>query len=168
MHAGTSFFGGTYFLYSVLGNTDFIFLLENLAFALNGYFQIAAKGVHATHTYPVQTTGNLIGVFVEFTTCVQHGHNHLQGRSFLLGVHGSGDTPAIVLNGDGIVFVNGNFNILAIAGEGFIDRVVDHLINQVVEAFTPISPIYMAGRFRTASSPLQYLDTIRTITIVVC
>jgi hypothetical protein len=47
-------------------------------------------------------------------------------------VHGGRDTSTVILYGNGVVRVYVNGDILAIAGQSLIDRVVDDLIHQMV------------------------------------
>ena len=45
-------------------------------------------------------------------------------------------------------------NVGAVAGQGLVDGVVHDLIDQVVQAgLEEVEPMYMPGRFRTASNP---------------
>ena len=42
--------------------------------------KVRRKGIYTTHTYPVQTTRNLVGIFIELTAGVQFGkHNFNSG-----------------------------------------------------------------------------------------
>jgi hypothetical protein len=43
--------------------------------------------------------------------------------------------------------------VVAVARERLVDRVVDDLIDEVVQARALVEPIYMPGRLRTASRP---------------
>jgi hypothetical protein len=48
--------------------------------------------------------------------------------------------------------------VVAEAGQRLVDRVVDHLEDHVVQPEpSSVSPMYMPGRFRTASRPLSTL-----------
>ena len=42
-----------------------------------------------------------------------------------------------------------------VAGHGFVDRVVDDFVDQVVQAAHAVSPMYMPGRSRTCSRSLR-------------
>ena len=42
---------------------------------------------------------------------------------------------------------------VAVPGERLVDGVVDHLVDEVVQAASPVEPMYMPGRLRTASRP---------------
>ena len=89
------------------------------------------------HPHPVQTAGNLIGTFIKLTTRVQYGHYDFQRAAFFLGMHAGGNTTAIVLHTDGIIFMNADRDMFTVSGQGFINRVVHHFINQVMQAFYP-------------------------------
>jgi hypothetical protein len=65
---------------------------------------------------------------------MQNCHDHLEGGAMLLFVHVHGDSTAIILNRDAVVFVDAHVYFVAIACQGFVDGVVDNLIDQVVEA----------------------------------
>ena len=47
------------------------------------------------------------------------------------------DAAAVVDDGDRVVGVDGDVDAGAVAGEGFVDRVVDDLVDEVVEAARP-------------------------------
>jgi hypothetical protein len=51
---------------------------------------------------------------------------------FLL-MHVHGYTAAVILNGDTVVFVDAYVYFGAVAGQGFVNGVVHHFVNQVVE-----------------------------------
>ena len=46
-----------------------------------------------------------------------------------------------------------HLDVVADAGQGLVDRVVDDLPEAVHEAPLSVEPMYMPGRLRTASSP---------------
>ena len=106
----------------------------------------------------MQTARHLVGAFVELTSGMEHSQNHLKGALMLLLVHIHGDTAAIVDHGDGVVFVDGHFDVGTEACQGLVDRVVDHLINQMVQTlYTYISDVH--GRTLThCFQPFQHLD----------
>ena len=64
---------------------------------------------------------------------MQHSHYYLQCRSFFLAMHGSGNTTAIILHGNRIVFVNGNLDIFAITCKRFVNGIVNYFIYQVMQ-----------------------------------
>ncbi|CCY55749.1 putative uncharacterized protein [Bacteroides eggerthii CAG:109] len=68
------------------------------------------------------------------------------------------NTASVILYGNGVVFVDSNFDVVAITGERFINRVVHNFVNQVMKSFdTNVADIH--GRTLTYSfQTLQYLD----------
>ena len=82
----------------------------------------------------MQSAGDFVGTFVEFAAGVQDGHDHLEGRAVLFLVHVHGNAAAVVLDGDAVVGVDADVYLVAVACQGFVDGIVDHLINQVVQA----------------------------------
>jgi hypothetical protein len=68
------------------------------------------------------------------------------------------NTTSVVLYGDRVVFVDGYFNVVAIAGESFVDRVVHNFINQVVKSFrTNVTNIH-CGALSNGFQTFQNLD----------
>ena len=66
---------------------------------------------------------------------MEHGHDDLQGRLVHFFVLVDGDASSVVLHGDGVIFVDGDFYVGAVACHGFVDGVVHRLVDQVVQAF---------------------------------
>ncbi len=97
--------------------------------------QIGGEGVDAAHAHAVETARNLVASFVELTAGVEHCQHHLEGALMLLLVHIHGDTTAVIYYGNGVVGVDCHVYMVGIAGEGLVDRVVDNLINQMMQTF---------------------------------
>src|SRR3979490_2159874 len=83
----------------------------------------------------MQSAGNLVGVAVELAACVQSGHYDLRGRNFLpVDVHVvDGNAPSVVAYGDRVVEVDGDFDLVGVAGQRFVDRVVYDFIDEVMQ-----------------------------------
>ena len=82
----------------------------------------------------MQTSGNLIGTFIELTASVQHCQNHFQSRTMLFGVHTCGNTTSVIQDTYSVARQDTNINTVAIARHGLVDGVVDHLIYQMMQA----------------------------------
>ena len=119
-----------------IGNSAFVALPVNLASAANFQFQLARKGIDDRNADPVQATGNLIGVAVEFAARMQDGHDHFCRRFFLGGVHLDRDSAAVVLDRHRAVEMDDDRNLVAMAGQSFVDGVVDNFIDQMVQTRT--------------------------------
>src|SRR5690606_30694117 len=94
--------------------------------------------VHAAHAHAVQAAGDLVAVLVELAAGVQLGQRDFGGRALglvlVVHLHPGGDAAAVVGHADGVVGVDGDDDVVAVAGQGLVDGVVDHLENQVVQA----------------------------------
>ena len=91
----------------------------------------------------MQTTADFIRTLVELTTCVEDGHNDLKGALVELLVHVNRDTTTIILNGDGVVLVDCDLNVLTVASHCFVNRVINGLVNQVVKSlFTDVTNVH--------------------------
>src|SRR5436190_24078431 len=65
---------------------------------------------------------------------MQDREHDLDRGPLLLLVHGHGDAAPVVHDGHRIVGVDGHLDGVAVTGEGLVDRVVDDLVDQVMQA----------------------------------
>ena len=90
------------------------------------------------HADAVQAARDLVAVLVELAAGVQLGQRDLGGRALglVLVVHldAGRDAAAVVEHRDRVVGVDGDDDVVAVAGQRLVDRVVDHLEHQVVQA----------------------------------
>ena len=83
----------------------------------------------------VQAAGDLVAAAVaELAAGVQHGQDDLGRRALLLLHHVDRDAAAVVGHGDAVVRVDDDLDLVGLAGERLVDRVVHHLVDQVMEA----------------------------------
>ena len=80
----------------------------------------------------MQTTGNRVTAATKFSTRVQDRENNLNGGLFLNRVHVNRNASTIVADSDVTVFGDQNIDVVAVSGEGFIDRVVNDFVNEMV------------------------------------
>ena len=115
------------------GIPSLVFLLPNFAVAANLQHEVLAQGVDHADADSMQTARDFVGFRLKFAACVQGGHDHLRrGLPFgLVQVHR--DTTPVVFHGNAFVGVDDNLDGVAIAGQGLIDGVVHHFVNQVVQ-----------------------------------
>ena len=86
------------------------------------------------HPHSMQAAGDLVGVLVEFAARMQLRHDHLGGRDTFFGMDRNRDTAAVVLHGYRTIGVERHSDAVTVAGQGFIDGIVHHLENHVMEA----------------------------------
>jgi hypothetical protein len=143
-----------------LGIPPLIDLMIDLA--ISPYFQlnIFGKGIDHREAYPVKPSGDLIAQIIEFPSRMEFCHNDFYGRAILFFMDINWNTPAIIPDRHTIVDKNDYFDSFAISSQGFIDTVIDQLVNQMMKAFdSGVSDIH--GRpFPYGSQPIQYLDLL--------
>jgi hypothetical protein len=90
-------------------------------------------------------------------------HNELKRGNMLLGVESHGNASAVILDPDYVVLLEDDENVRAVAGESLIDRVIDNLIDEMVEPIDSCGPDVHAGPLADRFEPLKYLNAIRRI-----
>ena len=115
----------------------------------------------------MQTSRYLIGTFVELTSGMQYGHYNFQCGFLFLFVIVYRDTTSVVLYGDGVVLVNGDFDVVAIAGKCLVDGVVHNLVHQVVKSFAANVANIHRGTLSHCFQTFQYLDVFGRIAPVI-
>ncbi len=100
-------------------------------------FKLFTERVDAANTHTVQAAGDFVVGGIEFAAGMQLGEDHLRGGHALAVSqihHVDGNAAAIVDDGDGVVDVNDDIDFLGVAGESFIDGIVDHFVYKVVQS----------------------------------
>jgi len=96
----------------------------------------------------VQAAGNLVGILVEFTACVELGHDDLgRGNAFFF-MDAHGNSAAIVLHRNRIISVQRDGHGIRVTCKCFVDAIVHDLVNHVVQtrAIIGVADIH-AGAF---------------------
>src|SRR2546427_827930 len=105
-----------------------------LAFALHADLEPFAQAVDHRETDAVKSAGHAVHLPFELPPAVHPRQDDLDARRAVLRVDVDRDAPTIVRHGDGSVRVQGDLDLLAKAGHRLVDGVVDHLVDEVVEA----------------------------------
>ena len=133
-----------------------VFLLVDLAVAPDFEVELLRERVDDRHADAVQAARDLVAVVVELAAGVQHRQHDFGGRPPARVLIGR-NAAAVVDDGDRPVDVDGDVDLIAEAGQRLVDGVVDDLVDEVVQPDGPVEPMYIAGRFRTASRPSRTL-----------
>jgi len=104
-----------------------------LAVALNFDLQPFGQRVDDGHAHPVQAAGDLVPPAAELAAGVQGRQHHLDCRLADFRYRVNRNPGAVVGHRGAAVRVQDDVNLVAPAGQRFIDRVVDHLVQQVVQ-----------------------------------
>ena len=138
-----------------------ILLLIDVSVAEHLRNHVCRQSVHTRHADTVQTTRHLIGALVELTSGVEHGHDDLKGRLMHLLMLVDGNTAAVVLHGDGIILVDGYFDILAKASHCLVDGVIDGFVDQVMKTLlTDVANVH-GGTLTHGLKAFEHLNIAR-------
>ena len=110
--------------------------MEQLSVPPNLQIQSVGQGINHRNPDTVETTGNLVGSVVELAAGMENGEDYLGRRLPFGGMDIGRDATAVVDHGYGTVQVDGDIYFVAVAGQGFVNGVVDDLVHQVVETWT--------------------------------
>ena len=138
------------------------FLLPGVAFAPDFQLQPLGESVDAGNADTVQSAGDFVAFGIELAAGVQLGHHDFSRRDALLFVHVHGNAAAVIDDRHGIIDVNGDVDWCAIPRQRFIHGVVHHFVDEVMQSHSPVEPMYMAGRRRTASRPSRTLMLVES------
>nr|GEW26933.1 hypothetical protein [Tanacetum cinerariifolium] len=127
-----------HFQFAVHGHATGKFHEVHFAVAADGEFQGFRQRVHARDAHAVQAARDFVRVLVELAAGVQFRHDDFGRRAFwvVLVIHLQAGryAAAVVGDRDRVVRVDGDVDLGAVAGQRFVDRVVQHFEDQVVQA----------------------------------
>ena len=135
-----------------------------LAAAPDPQFELARQRIDHRYADAVQAAGDLVGVLVEFSAGMKLGHDDLgRGNAFALMDVGR-NAPAVVAHRDGIVRIEDDFDAAGVTRERFVDRVVDDLVDHVMQAGAVIGVADIHARtLANGIEALQHPDRFRAI-----
>ena len=112
----------------------------------------------------VQAAGHLVGVLVEFSAGVQLGHDDLGGGHAFALVDVGRDAAAVVAHRAGTVGIERDHDFLGEAGESLVDRIVDDLVDHVMQAGAVVGVADIHARpLAHGVEPLEHLDRFRVV-----
>ena len=111
-----------------------VLLLIYVAAAADFHLAPFREEIHHGDAHAVQTARGLVGPLRELAAELQHGHHPLQRGEAQVRVDFHGDAAAVVFHGHRAVVVDDHADLVGEAGHRLVDRVVDDLIDQVMQA----------------------------------
>ena len=133
-------------------------LLPRLAVAPDLHLQPLGQRVGHRNADPMQAAGDLVSAASELSTGVQGGQHDFNRRAADLGDRINRNAGAVVNHGGTAVLVEHDVDLRAPAGERLIDRVVDHLIEEVVQPIRPGAANVHRRALANTLQPLQNLN----------
>ncbi len=147
------------------GLTFFVGLFPHFTVARNFQLQPIGKRIDDGNTNAVQTARHFVGFAVEFSASVQYGHHHLGGGTFLGRVHVHGNAAAVVHHGDGVVRVHRDVDFIREAGQRFVDRIVHHFPDEMVQAHLTRRPDIHGGTQTHCFQAAEDFDRFRVVLV---
>ncbi len=147
-----------------LRHTALVLLFPQFAVALDLGGHPLGERVDGADTHAVQTARNLVSAAAELTACADHGHDHVHGFhrlaiGILLGrVRTDRNTASVILNGHTAIFMNDNVDAGAKTGKRFVDGVIHHFINKVVQRLDVCTANVHARAFADVLNAFQRLN----------
>ena len=109
-------------------------LLEDVTVAPDFQVEPVRERVHHRNAHTVQSARDFVALGVKLAAGVQLGHHHFGGGLAGAAVDVHRDAAPVVGDGDGVVVVDGDFDVRAVARQRLVHRVVHHFPDQVVQA----------------------------------
>ncbi len=160
MHFGPRAFRVSRRFERALGDTPLVALAPFLAVAPDREGEPFRERVHHGHTHAVQAPRDLVGLLVELAARVKYGEHHFRRGFPRLGMDVHGDAPSVVLDGDAVVRMDGHFDPVAVAREGFVESIVHHLVNEMVKSSRSRVADVHAGAFSNRLESLEDLNIL--------
>ena len=135
---GADLFGRANTRDRTLRNATLIFLLVDVVVATNFDLAPLRKKIDDGHSDSMQPAGCLVCAFLELAAKLEHRHHAFNRRDLapdffgqlLVTLHRYSAT--IVFHGHRTVVVHRYVNVLSVPGHGFVDRVVDDFVHQMM------------------------------------
>jgi hypothetical protein len=135
-----------------------------VAVAPDRQFEQLRQCVHDRHAHPVETARDLVSAaLAKFSSGVEGGEHHLDRGPLLLLVKVNRDPAPVVGDGDRVVRVDEDLDVVALAGERLVDGVVHHLVDQVVQAARPRGSDVHPGTLAHGLEALEDRDVLRPV-----
>ena len=118
-------------------------------------FHSCGERIDNRHTHAMQPSRHCISTIAEFSTGVQDRHNHFDGGFVFGRMFVDRDAAPIVTHPQSAVSQNRHFDVVANAGESFVDRIIDDLVDTMVKpSFTRRTDVHA----RTLTNRLESFE----------
>ena len=136
----------------------------DFAVAPDSELQPVRECVHDGNANAVKTARDLIAVLIKLPARMELGHDHFSRRDAFFFVDRDRNTASIVAHGNRPVGMQLNFHLVGVTGQALIDRIVDDLIDHVVQARSVIRIANIhAGTLANRVEALEDFDRVSAI-----
>ena len=140
-----------------------VFLGPGEPVALDLHLHAGGQRVHHRDADAVQAAGHRVRLAVELAAGVQRGQDDLDGRALLDRVPVDRDATAVVEDAHPAVGHQRHDDRVADTGHRLVDRVVHHLLDQVVEPALPGRTDVHSGALANCFQTLENSDRARVV-----
>ena len=142
-------------------------LSPGVAVTTNFGVELLGERVDDGHADAVETSGNLVAAaLAELASGMQNGENDLERGLALLLHGGHGDAGTVVDHGHGVVGMDRDLNGVVTARQGLVDRVVNNLVDKVMQAAESRGADVHARSFADGLEALQNLDVFGVVRLL--
>ncbi len=147
------------------GHALLVRLFPDFAFAPDLQVQPVGKRVDHRNADAVQAAGNFVGIAIEFSAGVQHGHHNFGCGLFFCRVHVHGNAAAVVNHGDAVVVMHQHVDLVAVAGHRFVHGVVGNFPDEMMQShFTGRADVHR-GAFADGFDAAENFDRGRVVLV---
>jgi hypothetical protein len=112
----------------------------------------------------VQSTRDLVGIIIKFTSGMQLRHDHFGCRNALFSVNINWNAAAIIGNRHRPIFIQPHLDNITMPGKRLINRIIDNLINHMMQPGTIIRVADIhAGALANSVQTAQHFNRICSI-----
>src|SRR5271170_5510482 len=146
-------------------NPALVALKINLAVLVNFDFELVAERIDHRRADAMQSARNFVRALFELAAGVQHRMHDFERRSLFRRMHIDRNSAAVVFDRDPIVAQNYNIDLGAESGERFVNRVVDDLGDEMMQAALGGVADVHPGAFANCFESLENLDGLGAIAV---
>ena len=125
------------------------------------------EGVDDRDADAVETAGDLVAVAAELAARMENSEHDLDRRHAAL-VHINGNAAAVVRDGDAVVLVDHNLDVVAVARKRLVNRVVNNFINKVMQSALGGRSDVHTRALANSLKALEHLDLSRAVVSIDC
>ena len=165
---GSKLLAGAGFLQLAGGIAFGVSLLPGKSIAPDFQIEFFTQRIDAGNADAVQPAGNFVRRRIKFSASVQFGQHDLRGRNFFaVDVHHvNRNSAAVVDNRDGVIEVDGGFNLVGVTGERFVYRVVHDFIDQMVQSHLAGGTDIHGGTFTHRLHAAEHFNGVSVVVAV--
>ena len=126
-------------------------------------FQPLGKCIYYRCTYTVKTSGYLVPSTAKLSSCMKDGEYNFHGRNPRFVVDSHRDTPSVIYDGNGIIFLNFDIDYITKSRKCLIHCIIYDLVDQMVKSADGCTSDVHTRSFSDRFQTFQYLDLICSV-----